>query len=49
MKYRASCDWQGVVEADNKAEAEAAVFQAMDEGKGVFTVEVEPLTKERDE
>ena len=49
VKYRYTIVAEGVVEADNKAEAEAAAFQSVDEGAGVFACEVEPLTKERDE
>ena len=49
MKYRYTLVNEGVVEAANKAEAEAAAFQSCDEGRGVFGVEVEPLDRERDE
>ena len=49
VKYRYTIVAEGVIEAENKAEAEAAAFQAVDEGAGVFACEVEPLTKERDE
>ena len=48
-KYRYTIVAEGVVEADNTAEAEAEAFQAVDEGRGVFGVEVEPLDRERDE
>ena len=46
VKYRYTIITEGVVEADNKAEAEAAAFQAMDEGSGVFDCDVEPLLRE---
>ena len=45
MKYRYTIVNEGVVEADNKAEAEAAAFQACDHGLGVFACEVEQLVK----
>ena len=46
MRYRYVIVNEGVVEADNTAEAEAAAFQAMDEGLGVFGLEIEPLLRE---
>ena len=49
MKYRYTIVNEGVVEADNKSEAEAEAFQSCDLGLGTFAVELEPLTKERDE
>ena len=49
VKYRYTIVNEGVVEADNKSEAEAEAFQACDLGLGVFAVELELLDKERDE
>jgi len=46
VKYRATIVHECVVEADNKDDAEAAAFQACDEGQGIFAVEVEPLLRE---
>jgi hypothetical protein len=46
MKFRYTIVNEGVVEAENKAEAEAAAFQSLDEGLGVFGCEVEPLLRE---
>lgn len=46
VKYRYTIVNEGVVEADNAAEAEAAAFQSCDQGFGVFAVEVEPLVRE---
>ena len=47
--YRYEVVANGVVRAETKAEAEAAAFQAVDEGRGTFSCKVEPLNKERDE
>lgn len=46
VKYRYTIVNEGVVEADNKAEAEAAAFQSCDQGLGVFACDVEPLLRE---
>ena len=46
VKYRYTLINEGVVEADTKDDAEAAAFQACDEGLGIFAVEVEPLLRE---
>ena len=48
-KYHYLITNEGVVEADNLAEAEAEAFQSCDQGFGVFTCEVEPLDREREE
>ena len=51
-RYRYVITADGVVEADNIAEAEAAAFQMVDEGRGQIECDLsplEPLTKERDE
>ena len=49
VKYRYTIVNEGVVEAPNMAEAEAAAFESCDQGLGTFAVELEPLNKERDE
>ena len=49
VKYRYTIVNEGVVEAENKAEAEAAAFQSCDEGRGVFGCEVELLVREVEE
>ena len=46
MKYRYTLVNEGVVEADNKAEAEAAAFQSCDEGRGVDRYDVEAMIRD---
>jgi len=46
VKYRYTLINEGIVDADTKDDAEAAAFQACDEGLGIFAVEVEPLLRE---
>ena len=48
MRYRYVITAEGTVEAENIAEAEAAAFQMVDEGRGRIQCDLEPLTKERD-
>ena len=46
MKYRATITWEGVVEADNEAQAKTEAFDALDQGQGIFNADVEPLLRE---
>ena len=45
MKWRYTIVNEGVVEAPNMIEAEAAAWQACDEGRGISSVQLESLEK----
>jgi hypothetical protein len=46
VKYRYVITNEGTVEADTTAEAEAAAFEAMELGAGIYICTIEPLPGE---